>query len=116
MDLNSDLGEGFGHWTLGDDDVLLGAVTCGNVACGFHAGDAVARRRISFSCSSNLLRRRSSRSSAESSFPPPRSPTTGGARPSSRSAIFSQRCRQDSEIPKSRAIWAIDASLCGLRR
>src|SRR5687768_7131652 len=72
---------------------------------------AVARRRISFSCSSSLLRRRSSRSSADSPFSPlPRSPAAGGARPSSRSAIFSQRCRQDSEIPKSRAIWATDAS------
>jgi UPF0271 protein len=39
MDLNSDLGEGYGHWTLGDDDALLGVVTSANVACGFHAGD-----------------------------------------------------------------------------
>jgi hypothetical protein len=54
------------------------------------------------SCSSSLLRRRSSRSSADSSvLPPPRSPLVGAARPSSRSTIFSQRARQDSEIPKS---------------
>jgi UPF0271 protein len=39
MDLNSDLGEGYGHWTLGDDDALLDVVTSANVACGFHAGD-----------------------------------------------------------------------------
>jgi UPF0271 protein len=39
MDLNSDLGEGYGHWTLGDDDALLEVVTSANVACGFHAGD-----------------------------------------------------------------------------
>jgi 5-oxoprolinase (ATP-hydrolysing) subunit A len=39
VDLNSDLGEGFGHWTLGDDEALLGVVTSANVACGFHAGD-----------------------------------------------------------------------------
>src|SRR3954451_7165667 len=73
---------------------------------------AVARRRISFSCSSSLFRRRSSRSSADSSFapPPPRSPLAGRVRPSSRSAIFSQRCRQDSEIPKSRATWETEAS------
>ncbi|WP_020668565.1 LamB/YcsF family protein [Amycolatopsis nigrescens] len=38
-DLNSDLGEGFGVWTLGDDDALLDVVTSANVACGFHAGD-----------------------------------------------------------------------------
>ena len=46
MDLNSDLGEGFGQWTLGDDDALLGVVTSANVACGFHAGDATIMRRV----------------------------------------------------------------------
>jgi UPF0271 protein len=46
MDLNSDLGEGFGQWTLGDDDALLGVVTSANVACGFHAGDASVMRRV----------------------------------------------------------------------
>ena len=46
IDLNSDLGEGFGHWTLGDDDALLGVVTSANVACGFHAGDASIMRRV----------------------------------------------------------------------
>lgn len=39
MDLNSDLAEGFGRWTLGDDAALLDIVTSANVACGFHAGD-----------------------------------------------------------------------------
>ena len=46
MDLNSDLGEGFGQWTLGDDEALLGVVTSANVACGFHAGDASIMRRV----------------------------------------------------------------------
>jgi UPF0271 protein len=46
MDLNSDLGEGFGQWTLGDDDALLGVVTSANVACGFHASDAAIMRRV----------------------------------------------------------------------
>ncbi len=46
MDLNSDLGEGFGQWTLGDDEALLGVVTSANVACGFHAGDPVILRRV----------------------------------------------------------------------
>jgi UPF0271 protein len=46
VDLNSDLGEGFGQWTLGDDDALLGVVTSANVACGFHAGDATIMRRV----------------------------------------------------------------------
>ena len=39
IDLNSDLGEGFGIWSLGDDEALLDVVTSANVACGFHAGD-----------------------------------------------------------------------------
>ena len=45
MDLNSDLGEGFGQWTLGDDDALLDLVTSANIACGFHAGDPSVLRR-----------------------------------------------------------------------
>ncbi|MGW4208031.1 LamB/YcsF family protein [Lentzea sp. NPDC004789] len=44
MDLNADLGEGFGHWTLGDDNALLKVVTSANVACGYHAGDADTMR------------------------------------------------------------------------
>ncbi|MEZ5778798.1 MAG: 5-oxoprolinase subunit PxpA [Paracoccaceae bacterium] len=39
VDLNSDMGEGFGRWSLGDDAALLKIVTSANVACGFHAGD-----------------------------------------------------------------------------
>jgi UPF0271 protein len=46
IDLNSDLGEGFGAWTLGDDDALLEVVTSANVACGFHAGDPDILRRV----------------------------------------------------------------------
>ena len=46
VDLNSDLGEGFGQWTLGDDDALLGVVTSANVACGFHASDASIMQRV----------------------------------------------------------------------
>lgn len=46
MDLNADLGEGFGIWRLGDDDALLDVITSANVACGFHAGDASTMRRV----------------------------------------------------------------------
>jgi 5-oxoprolinase (ATP-hydrolysing) subunit A len=46
VDLNSDLGEGFGVWTLGDDEALLGIVSSANVACGFHAGDPDILRRV----------------------------------------------------------------------
>ncbi|MFI6482828.1 LamB/YcsF family protein [Nonomuraea sp. NPDC050663] len=45
IDLNADLGEGFGIWRLGDDLALLDVVTSANVACGFHAGDPVTIRR-----------------------------------------------------------------------
>lgn len=45
VDLNSDLGESFGHWTLGDDEAMLELVTSANVACGFHAGDPTTLRR-----------------------------------------------------------------------
>jgi UPF0271 protein len=45
IDLNSDLGEGFGVWTLGDDAALLEVVTSANVACGFHGGDPGIMRR-----------------------------------------------------------------------
>ncbi|MBD9657517.1 LamB/YcsF family protein [Pseudomonas sp. PDM12] len=39
IDLNSDLGESFGQWSMGDDAAMLDIVTSANVACGFHAGD-----------------------------------------------------------------------------
>lgn len=39
VDLNSDMGEAFGAYTLGDDDAILDIVTSANVACGFHGGD-----------------------------------------------------------------------------
>jgi 5-oxoprolinase (ATP-hydrolysing) subunit A len=39
VDLNSDMGEGFGVWRMGDDEAMLGIVTSANVACGWHAGD-----------------------------------------------------------------------------
>ncbi|MGA5362046.1 LamB/YcsF family protein [Streptomyces purpurascens] len=46
IDLNADLGEGFGRWRLTDDERLLPVVTSANVACGFHAGDAATMRRV----------------------------------------------------------------------
>jgi len=39
MDLNSDLGESYGAWQMGDDAAMLEIVTSANIACGFHAGD-----------------------------------------------------------------------------
>lgn len=45
IDLNADMGEGFGPWQMGDDAALLEVVTTANVACGFHAGDPEIMRR-----------------------------------------------------------------------
>ncbi|ATG36769.1 LamB/YcsF family protein [Phaeobacter piscinae] len=39
VDLNADMGESFGPWTMGDDAALLDVVSSANIACGFHAGD-----------------------------------------------------------------------------
>jgi UPF0271 protein len=46
IDLNADLGEGFGRWPLTDDEGLIGVVTSANIACGFHAGDPSTMRRV----------------------------------------------------------------------
>ncbi|GAB3620701.1 5-oxoprolinase subunit PxpA [Glutamicibacter endophyticus] len=39
IDLNSDVGESFGNWSMGDDAAIFHSVSSANVACGFHAGD-----------------------------------------------------------------------------
>ena len=39
VDLNADVGESFGAWSLGQDPALMSSITSANVACGFHAGD-----------------------------------------------------------------------------
>lgn len=46
IDLNADLGEGFGLWQMTDDAALLKIVTSANVACGFHAGDPAHMLRV----------------------------------------------------------------------
>lgn len=45
VDLNADVGEGFGTYALGDDEAILTCVTSANIACGFHAGDPATMRR-----------------------------------------------------------------------
>ncbi len=45
IDLNADLGESYGNWTMGDDPAMLDVVTSANIACGFHAGDPSTIRR-----------------------------------------------------------------------
>lgn len=50
IDLNSDLGESFGAWTMGDDEGVLSAVSSANVACGYHAGDPCVMARTVTLC------------------------------------------------------------------
>jgi len=45
IDINSDMGEGYGAWKMGDDAALLDVVSSANIACGFHAGDPVIMQR-----------------------------------------------------------------------
>ena len=40
IDLNADIGEGFGPWSFGEDEALMRVISSANIACGFHAGDA----------------------------------------------------------------------------
>lgn len=45
LDLNCDMGESFGAYTIGDDAAMMEVITTANVACGFHAGDPATMRR-----------------------------------------------------------------------
>ena len=45
IDLNSDLGESFGPWPMGQDAALMDSITSANIACGFHAGDPGVMRQ-----------------------------------------------------------------------
>jgi len=45
IDLNCDMGESFGAWTMGQDEAVLAQVTSANIACGFHAGDPLTMQR-----------------------------------------------------------------------
>ena len=56
IDLNSDMGESFGRWTLGDDRAMLAVVSSANIACGFHAGDPAGMRRTLEEAAANGVR------------------------------------------------------------
>jgi UPF0271 protein len=55
IDLNSDLGESYGVWSLGDDEAMMSVVTSANVACGFHAGDPTTLRAVCTSAVANQV-------------------------------------------------------------
>jgi UPF0271 protein len=46
MDINSDMGEGFGAWEMGNDALLLDYITSTNIACGWHAGDPARMKKL----------------------------------------------------------------------
>ena len=71
VDLNSDVGESFGRWELGDDAAMMTVITSANVACGFHAGDPRTLRRTCTLAAQSGRRRRS----------PGRLPGSRGIRP-----------------------------------
>ena len=50
IDLNSDIGESFGAYRMGDDAAVMDAVTSANVACGFHAGDPLVMNKTIKNC------------------------------------------------------------------
>ena len=50
VDLNSDIGESFGAYCMGDDEAVMDAVTSANVACGFHAGDPLVMKKTIKNC------------------------------------------------------------------
>lgn len=53
--LTTDIGEGLGRWSLGDDDALLEIVTSANIACGFHGGDpGIMRRTCAISATNDV--------------------------------------------------------------
>src|SRR5262249_53623895 len=46
INLNADMGEGFGAYTIGNDDAILKIIRSASIACGFHAGDPITMRRV----------------------------------------------------------------------
>lgn len=55
MDLNCDMGEGFGNYSMPDDEVLMAFITSANIACGFHAGDpGVMEKTVKLAIKNNV--------------------------------------------------------------
>lgn len=50
IDINSDLGESFGAWTMANDAALIGSISSANIACGYHAGDPRTMLRTVEAC------------------------------------------------------------------
>ena len=60
IDLNADLGEGFGPWSMGQDEALMPLISSANIACGYHAGDPlIMRERVRQALSASMSARMS---------------------------------------------------------
>jgi UPF0271 protein len=55
VDLNCDMGESFGAYTIGNDGKVIGHITSANVACGFHAADPVVMARTVALCKAGTV-------------------------------------------------------------
>ena len=55
IDLNADMGESYGSWSMGNDAALLNIITSAKVACGFHAGDPDVMMKTMALAQNNLL-------------------------------------------------------------
>lgn len=55
IDINSDIGESFGAYRLGDDASVAGAITSANIACGFHAGDPLVMKKTVMLCAAKNI-------------------------------------------------------------
>jgi 5-oxoprolinase (ATP-hydrolysing) subunit A len=64
IDLNADVGESYGHWSVGDDTALMDAISSANIACGHHAGDPTTLRSAT-----NLAAKRSVTIGAHVAYP-----------------------------------------------
>ena len=64
IDLNSDMGESFGAWKMGNDEAILPYVTSANIACGFHGGDPATMRKMRARTGERPLASRSGRTRA----------------------------------------------------
>ena len=103
VDLNSDLGESFGAWKMGDDEAMLSIITSASVACGWHAGDPVVMHRACELAKKNGVAigahpaSTTCGASADASSAAPASPTSR-----SRSPIRSVRCKRSRPPPATR--------------